>query len=79
MSVFKNSKPQPKGKMGAPKGGWPDITKVPGDGDVVKPNVPGGMPAGSAAHAADDTENLFGVGRAKQRGSEKSRMGKITE
>lgn len=77
MSVFRNSKPQPKGKMGMPKGGWPDISKVPGNGDVVKPYHPDGMPAGSAAMAADETENIFGQGRAKQRGAPSSRAGKI--
>lgn len=77
MSVFKNSKAQPKGRTGKANGGWPDISKVPGDGDVVKPHMPDGMPAGSAAMAADETEDVFGVGKAKQRGSPESRAGKI--
>ena len=35
MSVFRNGKPQPKGRKGDVRGGWPDISKVPGDGDVI--------------------------------------------
>lgn len=72
-----NAKSQPKGRTGATRGGWPDITKVPGDGDVIKPHMPGGMPASSAAEAADKTQDIFGVGSAKQRGSPDSKAGKI--
>jgi hypothetical protein len=77
MTAFKGSKPMPKGRNGNARGGWPDISKVPGNGDVVKPYDPCRHP-GSAAQAADDVEAAFkGMGHAKQRGSREQMAGKI--
>lgn len=76
MSVFRNGKPQPKGRKGDVRGGWPDISKVPGDGDVIKPHYEG-RPESHASHQADATQDIFGVGTAKQRAAPSARAGKI--
>ncbi len=75
MPIFEKGKYPRTGQKGV-TGGWPDITKVPGDGEVVKP-YRSDMPERSAAHSADQTEDIFGVGQAVQRGSPDSRAGKI--
>lgn len=64
MSVFRNAKKPAGRKMGV-TGGWPKLNPVPGDGDVIKPA--GGLSPASSAHAADEVEGAFGVGKAKQR------------